>query len=225
MPSKGLEDKRFEKLLGYEFSNPSLLELALTHRSNGPPNNERLEFLGDAVLGYVVGDLLYKQKPTAQEDALTLMRVSLVRRETLAGIARELNMGDHLRLGASAASSGGHRRDSILADALEAVIGAVHCDGGIDASRGLVERLWSKAIAAADPEGLKDTKTRLQEWLQARGLLLPEYVVAATEGLEHKKSYEVHCRISGQEQPSVGVATSRRGAEKAAAEAMLERLQ
>ncbi len=214
-----------ERRLGYAFDDPSLLTLALTHRSAGTPNNERLEFLGDAVLGYVIGNILFSERPNDREDTLTLLRASLVRREMLADIATSLELGSALKLGASAASSGGHRRASILADALEAIIGAIHEDSGLDAARAFIQRHWRSAIDAAEMENLKDSKTRLQEWLQGRGEALPSYTVVATEGAEHQKSYEVHCHIEREAEPAVGVGRSRRAAEKAAAAAMLERLE
>ncbi len=210
--------------LGYVFNDQTLLELALTHRSVGGRNNERLEFLGDAVLGYLVGELLYNERPNDQEDVLTLMRARLVRKETLARIAAELELGRHIRLGTSAASSGGHRRASILADALEALLGAVHQDAGLEAARAVVTRLWRKSIDALEPGALKDAKTLLQEWLQGRALPLPDYEVVRTEGAEHQKIYEVHCRVVCESEPAVGIDRSRKLAEKAAAAAMLERL-
>ena len=214
----------FEARLGHRFSDAALLKVALTHKSAGAPHNERLEFLGDAVLGYVIGHVLFTEKPGDREDGLTLMRASLVRRECLAEIASELDLGALVRLGPAAASSGGHRRASILADTLEAVIGAVHEDGGLEAARHVIERLWRPRLEEVSTEELKDPKTLLQEWLQGRGLPLPEYTVARTEGAEHKKLYEVHCRVANQEDYSVGIDASRKSAEKAAARAMLERI-
>jgi ribonuclease-3 len=210
--------------LGHVFQDQALLELALTHRSVGGRNNERLEFLGDAVLGYVVGELLFNERPNDQEDMLTLMRARLVRKETLARVAAELELGRHIRLGASAASSGGHRRASILADALEAVLGAVHQDGGLEAARAVITRLWRESIDTLEPDTLKDAKTMLQEWLQGRALPLPDYEVVRTEGAEHQKIYEVHCRVVCETEAAVGIDRSRKLAEKAAAAAMLERL-
>ncbi len=219
MPSDALQAR-----LGHVFSDQALLELALTHRSAGGTNNERLEFLGDAVLGYVIGEVLFNERPNDQEDILTLMRARLVRKETLARIATELDLGRHIRLGASAASSGGHRRASILADALEALIGAVHQDAGLETARELITRLWRDSIDQLDPGTLKDAKTLLQEWLQGRALPLPDYEVVRTEGAEHQKIYEVYCRVACESEPAVGVDRSRKLAEKAAAAAMLERL-
>lgn len=219
MPSDALQAR-----LGHVFSDQALLELALTHRSAGGTNNERLEFLGDAVLGYVIGEVLFNERPNDQEDILTLMRARLVRKETLARIATELDLGRHIRLGASAASSGGHRRASILADALEALIGAVHQDAGLETARELITRLWRDSIDQLEPGTLKDAKTLLQEWLQGRALPLPDYEVVRTEGAEHQKIYEVYCRVACESEPAVGVDRSRKLAEKAAAAAMLERL-
>lgn len=219
MPSDALQAR-----LGHVFSDQALLDLALTHRSAGGTNNERLEFLGDAVLGYVIGEVLFNERPNDQEDILTLMRARLVRKETLARIATELELGRHIRLGASAASSGGHRRASILADALEALIGAVHQDAGLETARELITRLWRDSIDQLEPGTLKDAKTLLQEWLQGRALPLPDYEVVRTEGAEHQKIYEVYCRVACESEPAVGVDRSRKLAEKAAAAAMLERL-
>lgn len=211
--------------LGYRFAEPGLLELALTHRSAAGPNNERLEFLGDSVLNFIIADALYGRHPHASEGTLSRMRASLVRGDTLAEIARELELGEYLRLGSGELKSGGFRRTSILADALEAIIGAVFQDGGIEAARALVLRFFAARLDSSEPGvALKDPKTRLQEHLQARGLPLPGYEVVAVVGQSHNQTFTVHCRVSGLETPSVGEGSSRRKAEQSAAQHALERL-
>jgi ribonuclease-3 len=207
--------------LGYTFRDSSLLVRALSHKSLGTENNERLEFLGDAVLGYVVARRLFASRPGDGEDVMTLMRASVVKGETLAHVAQELGISEHLRLGIGEQRSGGHKRASILADALEAVIGAVHEDGGIIAAEQLVLRLFDDRLQRLDPGAIKDPKTRLQELLQGSGLALPEYRVVDTQGSDHQQVFSVCCRVDalGVEQFAQG--SSRRSAEKQAAEAML----
>ncbi|MBX3706540.1 MAG: ribonuclease III [Pseudomonadales bacterium] len=218
---------RLESALGYRFADPALLEQALTHKSHGRPHNERLEFLGDAVLGYVVADRLYHLRPDEHEDVLSLIRSSLVRRETLAAVARELDLGRFLRLGIGERRSGGHRRPSILADALEAVIGAVHIDGGIDAARQLVDRVLETRMADASTlttRDAKDAKTRLQEHLQAANLALPEYRIEETSGSAHARIFTVRCRVAALDLAVVAQGPSRRAAETEAAARMLEQV-
>jgi len=216
-------DRRLMNRVGLTFSDPSLLEQALTHRSAGSPNNERLEFLGDAILNFVVAEQLYRANPHAHEGRLTRLRAHLVRRETLAGVARDLDLGDALRLGPGELKSGGRDRDSILADALEALIGALYLDVGIDACREVIVRLFAERLARADTiVGLKDAKTRLQEALQSRGLGLPEYRVIEVEGAAHDQSFTVECRIPTLSEPCRGSGTSRRKAEQDAARRALE---
>lgn len=215
-------DADLERALGYRFGDGALLTRALTHKSFSRSHNERLEFLGDAVLGYVVADQLFLTEPEAHEDEMSLLRASLVRKETLAQLAKELGLGAHLRLGSGVRRSGGHRLDSILADALEAVIGAVHLDGGIEAARALVIRLLETRMADLDPEALKDSKTRLQELLQSESLGLPEYTIETTAGSAHARTFTVSCRVADLELVVEGEGRSRRAAEKHAAERMLE---
>ncbi|MFO8025650.1 ribonuclease III [Thiohalophilus sp.] len=217
-------DKLCRKL-GYNFQQPELLERALTHRSFGALNNERMEFLGDAILGYLISTELYNLFPKASEGQLSRLRASLVKGETLAGIATELELGEYLRLGSGELKSGGHRRRSILADAFEAIIGAVYLDSGIDSTHSLVQTFFRARMARLDPQTLqKDPKTRLQEFLQAHGTDLPVYEVTATEGQAHAQHFRVACRISGIDEPMLGEGTSRRKAEQAAAEKMLQTL-
>ncbi|MEZ5558354.1 MAG: ribonuclease III [Pseudomonadales bacterium] len=217
-----LQATRLESRLGYRFADPGLLEQALTHKSFARDHNERLEFLGDAVLGYVVAQRLFEARPGAAEDELTLLRASLVRRETLAELATELDVGSFLRLGVGERRSGGHKRKSILADALEALIGAVHLDGGIEAARALVLALLEPRLQALDPETLKDSKTRLQELLQGRNLPLPEYAIVATSGAAHARVFTVSCRVGALHLEVTADGRSRRAAEKAAALRMLD---
>lgn len=225
MPSDSTD--RLERLsaagLGHEFRRGDLLRLALTHRSRGNPNNERLEFLGDAVLNMVVAELLFTARPDVPEGDLSRLRARIVRERTLAEVARQLNLGDHVLLGPGELKSGGFLRDSILADALEAIIGAVFLDGGFESARGLVERLMADRIAALpDAETLKDPKTRLQELLQSRSLKLPEYEVIDEHGAEHDRSFTVLCRVEMLNAPITAIASSRRKAEQAAAKSALE---
>jgi ribonuclease-3 len=190
-----VELRKLERRLGYEFNDADLLQQAVTHKSHGSPNNERLEFLGDAVLGYVIAHELFQLYSEEAEDALTQMRANLVRKETLHQIASQLQLGDCLRLGVGERKSGGRERASILADALEAVIGAVRLDGGIEAARQLVLRLYAERLGNADTQEFKDAKTRLQELLQSRKLQLPVYSVIETSGSEHRRSFTVRCKV------------------------------
>lgn len=213
-----------EDRLGHHFNNKDLLLQALTHKSRGKENNERLEFLGDAVLGYVVADLLFYRRQEAAEDTLTLMRSSLVKGETLADVAKGLGLGDYLRLGVGEQKSGGHRRSSILADTLEAIIGAVHIDAGVAASTALVIRLMGPRLENIDSQQIKDPKTLLQEYLQARSFPLPEYTVIATGGFEHEKVFKVSCRVTPLQLEATAEGSSRRAAEKLAAAEMLTKV-
>ncbi len=218
-------DGRLQGRLGYAFNDPGLLDQALTHRSLGPRNNERLEFLGDAILGFVVAELLYQVEPDAHEGRLTRLRAHLVRRETLAAIARDLDLGEALRLGPGELKSGGRGRDSILADACEAMIGAIYLDAGLSPCRGVLETLYRDRLARAAREvGLKDPKTRLQEVLQGRGRGLPQYTVVNLEGAPHDQSFTVECTADGIPRPVTGFGSSRRKAEQDAAHKALEEL-
>ncbi|RPE81278.1 ribonuclease III [Vulcaniibacterium tengchongense] len=213
--------------IGHRFADRELLQRALTHRSAGAPHNERLEFLGDALVNLIVAEALYRHWPSADEGALTRARAELVRESALAPIARRLELGDHLTLGPGEMKSGGHRRDSILADALEAVVAAVYLDAGFETCRAVVLPWFEEAIAALPPPHKvgKDAKTRLQEWLQARQKPLPTYALLAESGEEHAKRFHVSCTLSQPPLATEGVAGSRRAAEQIAAEAALERLQ
>jgi ribonuclease-3 len=209
--------------LGLSLSDPALLDRALTHRSHGSTNNERLEYLGDAVLTFVVAEMLYRTFPDASEGELSRFRASLVSGEALAGIASALGIGDHLRLGEGEMKSGGQRRATILADALEAVFGAVFLDQGLGAARRVAERLFQAPIAALPSAAdLKDPKTRLQEWLQGRGHALPAYTVLEVSGEPHDQRFLVRCEVPGLSLAAVAEASSRRRAEQEAAQRILE---
>ena len=204
--------------LGYQFQDDGLLTQALTHRSVGGLDNERLEFLGDAVLGLVTAEALYGSHPDADEGTLSRLRARLVRRETLEEVARELALGDLLRLGGGELRAGGHRRGSILANALEAVFGAVYLDGGSSASQTVILKLLGPRLAAlgADEE-LRDPKTRLQEFLQGRGHALPTYDVDQVSGSAHAQHFDVICRLATPSLEVRGAGPSRRAAEQQAA--------
>jgi ribonuclease-3 len=211
------------KQLGYEFGNEKLLELALTHKSFSSSNNERLEFLGDSVLGFVIAEVLYQQEAEVDEGGLTRLRASLVRRETLAEIALEIDLSIVMQLGAGETRAGSHQRQSILADGLEAVLGAVLMDGGFDAAKAVILRLFELRLASLPGlDALKDPKTLLQEALQAQALPIPEYEVEHEEGPPHARKFEVSCRIAELSICTSGRGSSRRSAEQeAAAQALL----
>ena len=213
-----------QQRLGYVFATPQLLRLALTHKSAGADNFERFEFLGDAALGYMIGRLLFDALPAASEQQLTLMRANLVNTATLAEVARQLDLGAFLQLGLGERRTGGADRTSILADALEAVLGAIVCDGGLDAASDVVRTLFSDRLAAIAATDLKDPKTRLQEALQAERLSLPCYEVIDTAGKLHAPLFTVHCIVQDMDICETGRGKSRREAEKAAAAAVLRRL-
>ena len=209
--------------ISYEFSSPELLERALTHRSKSGDNNERLEFLGDAVLNFVVAQRLYELLPKASEGHLSRLRASLVKGSTLAEIAAELELGKELRLGSGELKSGGHRRDSILADAVEALLGAILLDGGFKSVEGYILSQWKTRFEnLPGEESLKDPKTRLQEFLQSRGHPLPVYEVLEVTGEAHNQTFKVACHIEVLGIDTEGVAGSRRRAEQKAASLAIE---
>lgn len=211
--------------LGYRFSQDSLLAEALTHRSAGSPNNERLEFLGDALLNWVIADALYRLHPQASEGDLTRLRASLVREPSLADLAQSIRLGEHLKLGPGEIRSGGSRRQSILADSLEALFAAVYLDGGHEAAQGVILRLYDKLLGELpDAESLKDAKTRLQEYLQGRGLPLPDYEVFEVIGQAHAQLFRVRCTVPGNAHEAEGEGSSRRQAEQMAAMRLLDQL-
>ena len=213
------------KALGRGFADPGLLELALTHRSAGGRNNERLEFLGDALINACVAEALYLRHPDLEEGDLSRLRASLVNQETLAEVARELDLGSHLILGPGELKSGGFRRASILADALEGLVGAVFQDAGFEAARQVTLKLLDSRLAAPlSTEDLKDAKTRLQEVLQARDLPLPIYAVESVRGEPHKQTFRMSCNIEPLRVRTEGEAGSRRAAEQEAARRALEEI-
>jgi ribonuclease-3 len=210
--------------LTYHFRDSSLAALALTHRSAGKPNNERMEFLGDALLGAIVAEMLYETHPKASEGEMSRLRAQLVNGQALAEMARELELGDRLKLGSGELKSGGFRRDSILADAFEALVAAVYLDGGFEACRNVVRGLFADRVTAL-PRSSKDPKTRLQEWLQAEGWPLPQYELVGTEGEDHARIFDVNCVVmEPMAVTAAGRGSSRRLAEQDAAETVLSRL-
>lgn len=212
--------------LQHEFSDPGLLTRAITHRSFSLDHNERLEFLGDSVLGLAVADLLYERLSTLPEGDLSRVRANLVKQDTLHHLAEGLGLPQVIRLGEGEARSGGHKRPSILADALEAVIGAVYLDAGYPVAQGLVRRLFQAVDIKSDMDAIgKDPKTELQEWLQGRKMNLPLYRVVATLGAAHKQTFDVECEIVELNFSERGIGGSRRAGEQAAAAAMLQTLK
>lgn len=226
MPKNPSPEERLQRRLNYQFTNPALLSLALTHRSVGSTHNERLEFLGDGVLGAVVAEILYQSYPDLDEGALTRLRVTLVRGETLADIALEIDLGDFIKLGPGELKSGGFSRRSILANAVEALIGAVHLDGGADASRQFILELFKGRFDhLEDSRDVRDFKTQLQELVQRLGQSLPDYQVVKITGADHARSFTVECSVSGQEKPFTGSGRSRKLAEQQAASVALKALE
>lgn len=211
--------------IGHVFADQGLLAQALTHRSAGAPHNERLEFLGDGVVNLLVADTLFQRWPKADEGALTRARAELVREASLAAIARQLQLGERLTMGPGEMKSGGHRRDSILADALEAIVAAIYIDAGFEACRSVVMP-WFEASLAALPVGRpeKDAKTRLQEWLQGRQRALPVYELVSESGDDHAKLFLARCTTLDPPLTADGEGTSRRNAEQVAAAALLDKL-
>jgi len=216
---------RLQARLRYRFSSPGLIEQALTHRSAGSPNNERLEFLGDSILNCVVAVALFERFGKVSEGEMSRLRANLVRQDSLHRIACDLDIGTDLRLGEGELRSGGERRPSILADALEAVIGAIYIDGGFEAAQGVVLGLYSDQLALTDPlQSGKDAKTSLQEWLQGRRFPLPVYELVGVRGEAHAQEFEVECRVGNPPLVTTGVGPSRRAAEQSAAQRAFETL-
>lgn len=219
-------ERWLDDTLQYQFDDAMLLQQALTHRSASRNNNERLEFLGDAVLDFVISEAVYRSRPFADEGDLSKLRASLVNDASLAGLAADLGIGEHLILGSGEMKSGGHRRESILADALEAIFGAVFLDKGFDASRQVIERVFEqRLLSLPDVKDLRDAKTRLQEWLQKRKFDLPVYDLVKVTGEDHDQVFTMSCSVSDKSARTEGQASSRRKAEQAAAEAMLEKIR
>lgn len=214
---------RLSRDLQYRFNNIGLLTQALTHRSMGEGNNERLEFLGDSILNFVIAERLFQQFPGESEGVLSRLRASLVKGETLAELARDLDLGEYLSLGQGEMKSGGFRRASILADAFEAIVGAVYLDGDFEAAKCLLLHLFAERLKKISPHvTIKDPKTRLQEYLQGRKKVLPVYELVSLEGEAHEQQFVVSCQIDGGEKQAQGQGSSRRKAEQAAAQKILE---
>ncbi|MFY7981132.1 MAG: ribonuclease III [Limnohabitans sp.] len=212
--------------LGYAFRQVGLLQQAVTHRSFSADHNERLEFLGDSVLNLSVAHLLYAQLSSLPEGDLSRVRANLVKQDTLHQLAKTLDLPAVMRLGEGEMRSGGQNRPSILADALEAIIGAVYLDGGYVDAQALVRRLFAQVDIKPDMQAVgKDPKTELQEWLQGRKLALPKYTVVGTSGAAHRQQFEVSCEVTELRQTQQGSGASRRAAEQAAAAAMLQTLK
>jgi len=223
-PPEGLAE--LERRLGHPFRDKELARQAVTHRSFGTPHNERLEYLGDSLLNCAVATLLYEKFPKLPEGDLSRLRASLVNQSSLSEVASALGLGDLLRLGEGELKSGGFRRPSILADAFEALLGAVYMDAGFDAVRAAVERLMGEKLEGRDRMPVdKDPKTALQEHLQGRKLALPRYSVQRTEGEAHDQTFTVECRVDDLGVVATGQGTSRRAAEQAAAEGVLAQLE
>ncbi len=215
-----------EGRLGYEFRDKGLLRQALTHRSFGTPNNERLEFLGDAVLNCVVASMLFEQFSALDEGDLSRLRSNLVKQSALADLAQQLELAGHLQLGEGERRSGGLRRPSILGDTVEALFGAIHLDGGFTAAAQTIARVYSTVMKSIDPNVLgKDAKTLLQELLQSRKISLPVYQVVATHGAAHSQVFEVECSVPKFSLNFVGSGASRRAAEQSAAQQAYDHLQ
>lgn len=212
--------------LNYQFKNISFLELALTHRSANSSNNERLEYLGDAILGFVIAESLYNKFSDAPEGILTRQRSSLVKKETLANLARELELGQFIKLGSGEMKTGGWRRDSILSNTLEAIIGAIHMDSDVESCRKFINQIYEGHFTSLTLDSAeKDSKTELQEYLQARKLALPNYEVVAEDGEAHERLFTVECKIESLAEPVSANGKSKRIAEQSAANKTLLVLQ
>ncbi len=212
--------------INYEFQEPAFLKMALTHRSKGGDHNERLEFLGDAVVNFVIAEILYQQFPRATEGELSRWRASLVNRDALAGLARDFDLGRYLFLGPGEVRSGGNERSSILSCAMEALIGAVYLDGGYDAASNKIREWYEPLLQSlSSASSHKDPKTLLQEYLQSRRMALPVYKVHEISGEAHQQIFTVSCEVEGIEGMTLGKGTSRRRGEQDAAHAMLLRLK
>jgi ribonuclease-3 len=211
--------ERIQKILKYIFKQEELLEQALTHRSySGSSNNERLEFLGDSVLGLVISENIYQREPGASEGELSRIRASLVKQEALARVARDINLGDYINLGGGELKSGGYQRSSILSDTLEAIIGAIYLDAGFEQARETITVLYCEYLRKLpDGKTLKDAKTRLQEYLQSKQIDLPEYLVIKTVGKSHDQKFTVTCQVDSISLQSTGKGLSRKKAEQDAA--------
>ncbi|OOF66980.1 ribonuclease III [Rodentibacter sp. Ppn85] len=216
---------RLEREIGYQFNDISLLKLALTHRSAATKHNERLEFLGDSILNFTIAEALYHQFPRCNEGELSRMRATLVREKTLAMLARQFELGEYMSLGSGELKSGGFRRESTLADCMEAIIGAMSLDQGIILTTQVIRTWYQSLLAEIKPgDNQKDAKTRLQEYLQGKGLALPSYKVINIQGDPHCQTFTVECKVKNVNKIFVAKGSSRRKAEQAAAEQVLKEL-
>ncbi len=212
--------------LGLQFNDLKLMQRALTHRSAGADNNERLEYLGDSILGFVIAEYLYERFSEADEGILSRLRSGLVNQDSLAELARGFELGEYLTMGSGELKSGGYRRDSILSDALEALIGALHKDQGIVVAKAWILDLFSDRLSLLSLSARqKDPKTRLQEFMQSKGLELPEYTLISTDGSPHRQCFQVQCKISILSETKSGIGTSRKKAEQHAAAEILDALE
>lgn len=217
--------QQLSKKLGYEFNDITALQRALTHRSMGATNNERLEFLGDSLVNFIIADVLFHQFTKLPEGDMSRVRAHLVKGDTLAVIGKEYELSDYLVLGPGELKSGGFRRNSIIADSVEAIIAAVYEDGGLEACRALVNRFYEKRLQELDPKKIgKDPKTRLQEYLQSQQQPLPEYSIISVNGAAHAQEFTVSCYVEKLNTKFEATASSRRKAEQKAAETALEAL-
>lgn len=224
MTARTLE--KLQNTIGHSFKNQDILTQALTHRSHAKKNNERLEFLGDAILSFVIAEALYKKFPSAHEGQLSRLRSSLVKGDVLAKIALEFDMSSALLLGPGELKSGGDKRHSILADAVEAIIAAIYTDAGMKAAKQCILQWYAETLASLTLDDLeKDPKTQLQEWLQARRLPLPAYILRETRGKDHEQEFIVDCSVITLQEPLQGTGSSRRKAEQNAAKRVLEVLE
>lgn len=220
------EFRELSQALGYQFQDTTLLDSALRHRSVKGDNNERLEFVGDSIVNFVIAEALYRQFPNAREGKLSRLRANLVNGECLAELATQLDLGKYLRLGPGEMKSGGHRRRSILADAMEAVIAAIYFDAGLEKCQECILRWYADNLEnASKRKVIKDAKTRLQEYLQAHRYNLPRYAIEAIQGDAHNQKFIVNCLVEGIEHTSQGEGTSRRRAEQDAAEKFLKHIE
>lgn len=225
MKNNGDKLAELMRQLEYQFVDTDLISLALTHRSKGAQNYERLEFLGDSLLGFVIADWLYQEYPKLAEGKLSRMRSSLVRRESLAEVARELSLSDYLILGEGELKSGGFNRDSILSDAVESIIGAIYLDSGFNQARQFIERNFKGHIASLSEEStFKDAKSKLQEYMQKKGFSLPHYEIIETTGQQHMQTFTVECSLPDSDERATAVAGSRRLAEQKSANMVLDML-
>ena len=221
-----LQYRSLFQCLGYEYKDLALVELALSHRSIGAHNNERLEFLGDSIVNFLMAEALFQKFPNSREGELSQMRAQLVKGATLAEIAKEFELGQYLKLGPGELKSGGHRRVSILADVVEALIGAMFLDSDMETCRQHVLVWYESRLAAISPKlANKDAKSQLQEWLQSQGRDLPRYLLQSTEGSDHQQVFNVECQLEHLQQGFTGTGTSRKVAEQAAAQAALDFLR